>query len=60
MDTREIWYRLRRRMMIAAAIACLLGALIVAWNLVELFTRGPMLDPWQDVPTGQVEPPTAP
>ncbi len=60
MDTREILYRLRRRLMIAAAIACLVGAAIVAWNLYELFTTGPTLDPWQDVHSGQVEPPVAP
>ncbi len=60
MTNREIWYKLRRRMMIAAMIACLVGAAIITWNLIELFTHGPMLDPWQDVHSGQVEPPVAP
>ncbi|MFB4320687.1 hypothetical protein [Actinomadura sp. 21ATH] len=42
---RQIWYRTTRRMMAAAAVACLLGAVIVAWSLASLFIYGPPITP---------------
>jgi hypothetical protein len=62
--TREIFRDMARRMMLAAAVACLLGSLIVAYDLWELTTKGPLHDPWQtdstQVELAWVDPPVAP